>query len=95
MGGSSRGAQPQRVEVRVELKPGVLDPEAEAVKKALGLLGVAGLDGVQVARTYTLEFGRVGSREARRRADLAVQRLLANPGIHRVEVRAAAAGRRR
>ena len=86
---SDPGAAPsQRVEVRVELKPGVMDAEAEAVQKALGLLGVKGVASVRVSRLYTLEFTHANASEARRRADQAVERLLANPVIHRVEVHA-------
>jgi phosphoribosylformylglycinamidine synthase PurS subunit len=72
--------------VRVELKPGVLDAEAESVEKSLALLGIAGVRHVRTARVYTLEFDGVSPQEARRRADQAVDRLLANPVIHRVRV---------
>ncbi len=81
----------RRVEVRVELKPGVMDAEAEAVKKALDLLGLKGLQRVGVARSYTLEFSNVDATEARHRAEVAVERLLANPVIHRVEIHAGGA----
>ncbi len=75
-----------RVEVRVELKPGVLDAEAESIEKALGLLGIASVPRVTTARVYDLEFSGVSPDEARRCADEAVDRLLANPVIHRVTV---------
>ncbi len=45
-----------RLEVRVELKPGVLDAEGESVEKSLGLLGIAGVRKVSTARLYDLEF---------------------------------------
>jgi phosphoribosylformylglycinamidine synthase PurS subunit len=75
-----------RIEVRVELKPGVLDAEAESIEKSLGLLGVAHVRHVATARVYDLEFSDVSASEARRLADAAVERLLANPVIHRVSV---------
>jgi phosphoribosylformylglycinamidine synthase PurS subunit len=75
-----------RVEVRVELKPGILDAEAENVRRALGLLHVDGVRGVEIARVYTLEFAGVSADEARARAERAVDRLLANPVIHRVAI---------
>lgn len=84
-----------RVEVRVELKPGVLDAEADAVKKALGLLGLKGVEHVAVARVYTLDFSHADAKEARRRAEVAVERLLANPVIHRVDIHAGGAVERR
>jgi phosphoribosylformylglycinamidine synthase subunit PurS len=74
------------VDVRVELKPGVLDAEAEGVQKALGLLGISGVSHVSLARVYHLEFADADPKEARRRAELAVERLLANPVIHRVDI---------
>lgn len=91
MGKAAKGSQNPLVEVRVELKPGVLDAEADAVRKALGLLGVPGVEQVHVARVYSLEFSDADPKEARRRAELAVDRLLANPVIHRVDIHAGGA----
>ncbi len=76
------------VEVRVELKPGVADAEALAIEKSLTLLGVNGLRGVRTVRVYRLTFGSSDPDEALRQARLAVDRLLANPVIHQVEIRA-------
>ncbi len=73
-----------RIEVRVELKPGVADAEAETVERSLGLLGIEGLARVATARIYGLEFSGIGEAEARRQAQTAVDRLLANPIVHRV-----------
>lgn len=82
------GTDPQsiRMEVRVELKPGVMDAEALSIEKSLGLLGIASVRRVTTARIYDLEFSNVTVEEARRLADEAVDRLLANPVIHRVTV---------
>ncbi len=74
------------IEVRVELKPGVFDAEADSIARSLGQLGVEGVERVQVARVTRLTFHGVPPEEARRRAALAVDRLLANPVIHRVEL---------
>jgi len=76
-----------RVEVRVELKAGILDAEAESILKSLRLLGLASLDGVSTARIYELDFSGLTEAEARSRAQEAVDRLLANPVIHRVSIR--------
>ena len=76
-----------RVEVRVELKPEVADAEAESVQRSLGLLGVSALRRVHLARLYELEFEGIDGAEARRRAQEAVDKLLANPVIHRVAIR--------
>jgi phosphoribosylformylglycinamidine synthase PurS subunit len=77
------------VEVRVELKPGVQDAEAESVQKSLALLGIPSLHRVTTARIYDLEFDGLTTPEAEARAREAVDRLLANPVIHRVEIRPA------
>jgi phosphoribosylformylglycinamidine synthase PurS subunit len=76
-----------RLEVRVELKAGVLDAEAVSVEKSLGLLGIVGVRHVTMARVYDLEFADMTATEAHRRAEEAVDRLLANPVIHRVTIR--------
>jgi phosphoribosylformylglycinamidine synthase PurS subunit len=74
------------VEVRVELKPGVFDAEGDGVLKTLRLLGIARLQEVTTARVYRLEFDGVEPAEAERMAARAVDRLLANPVVHRVIV---------
>ncbi len=75
-----------RVEVRVELKPEVQDAEGESIAHALHELGIASVRTVRTARLYDLTIAGVDAAEARRRADEAVERLLANPVIHRVSV---------
>jgi len=83
-------APPSRniVEIRVELKPGVLDAEAESIQKSLALLGVAPIAAVRTARVFVLDFGDVDAPTAERLAHEAVDRLLANPIIHRVRLTA-------
>jgi phosphoribosylformylglycinamidine synthase PurS subunit len=78
-----------RVEVRVELKPGIMDAEAASVEKSLKLLGLPSLAHVTTARIYDLEFEGISAAAARAQAQLAVDRLLANPVIHRVTIRPA------
>lgn len=75
-----------RVAVRVELKPGVMDAEAASIQKSLSLLGIRSIARVATARIYELEFTGVTPREATRLAIEAVDRLLANPVIHRVTI---------
>jgi len=82
--GSSPGTR--RVAIRVELKPEVEDAEAESVAHALGLLGIASLRTVRIARLYELEFEGIDAVEAERRAREAVDRLLAKPVVHRVSI---------
>ena len=80
------GAHRLRVEIRVELKPGVMDPEAETVEKSLTLLGIVPVAKVTTARVYVLEFADMERSRADHLAREAVDRLLANPVIHRVTV---------
>lgn len=79
-------APPRFVEVRVELKPGILDAEAENIHKTLGLLGLGEVAGVTTARVYTLRFDGVSEQRALEVATRAVDQLLANPVVHRVVV---------
>jgi phosphoribosylformylglycinamidine synthase subunit PurS len=74
------------VEVRVELKPEVADAEAESVTKALELLGLRSLRRVRLARIFDLEFEGSDRAAAEAQAQRAVDRLLANPVIHRVRL---------
>jgi phosphoribosylformylglycinamidine synthase PurS subunit len=80
------GERETTVEVRVELKRGILDAEADSIEKSLRLLGLAGLTEVRTARIFSLAFEGVSESEARERAQRAVEQLLANPVIHHVEL---------
>jgi phosphoribosylformylglycinamidine synthase PurS subunit len=73
-----------QVEIRIELKPGIADPEAETIQKSLGQLGIPSVSLVTTARLYTLRFSGVDRARAEALAREAVDRLLANPVIHRV-----------
>ena len=88
-GPQARSDRPVHVRVTVELKPEVEDAEAENVERALVLLGVGAVRRVRIARVYDLEFEGLARADAERRAQEAVDRLLANPVIHRVTVRPA------
>jgi phosphoribosylformylglycinamidine synthase PurS subunit len=79
-------AGPQWIDVRVELKPGILDAEAENIHKTLGLLGLTELSAVTTARVYALRFDGVTLARAMELAARAVDQLLANPVVHRVVV---------
>lgn len=77
-----------RARVEVALRPGVLDPEAQAIGKALAGLGFGGVRGVRRTKVIELELeaGDRAAAEAEVRA--MCDRLLANPVIetYRVEV---------
>jgi phosphoribosylformylglycinamidine synthase len=72
-----------RVEVFVQLKEGMLDPQGKALEHALDALGYSGVDDVRVGKWIT--FAVVGDdRDAiERQVDEMCRRLLANTVIER------------
>jgi phosphoribosylformylglycinamidine synthase len=73
------------VEVRISLKPGILDPEARAIQHALADLGFP-TTRLSTARIFSLSVEARDRREAEEMARQMCERLLANPVIHRYEV---------
>ena len=74
------------VEVRVELKAGILDAEADSVQKSLALLGLGPVRSVRTAKVFTIEYPDTTAERAEALAREAVDKLLANPVIHHVTV---------
>jgi phosphoribosylformylglycinamidine synthase subunit PurS len=74
--------------VVVRLKPEVLDPQGDAVRRALGKLGFEGVKGVRVGKVIEIEIDDAHGRapelagRLRRMAD----EMLANPVIEDYEV---------
>jgi phosphoribosylformylglycinamidine synthase PurS subunit len=70
-----------RARVEVSFRQGVLDPEAQAIGRALGSLGFSGVKGVRRAKVIELdlEAGDRASAEAQLKA--MCEQLLANPVI--------------
>lgn len=70
-----------RVEVFVQLKPGMLDPQGETLEHALESMGYEGISGMRVGKwiTFAVEGGEREEIEAR--VDEMCRRLLANPVI--------------
>ena len=73
------------VRVTVMLKDGVLDPQGEAVRRALGTMGFDGVDGVRQGKLIELDLAD-GSTEAD--VSAMCERLLANTVIesYRIEM---------
>ena len=69
-----------RVRVLVRPKEGILDPQGQAVLRALPALGFTGVHGVHVGRLIELELDDPA------RLDEMCQRLLANPLIEEYEI---------
>lgn len=71
-----------RAEVRIELKPGVADPEGVNTKKALELLGFKGLKAVKTVHAFSIDLDASSEAEAKAQVDEMCKRLLVNPVIH-------------
>jgi len=75
-----------KARIRVTLKPGVLDPQGEAVRHALGSLGFTGVGAVRMGKTIELDL-EPGDREAAHAEVEAMCRaLLANTVVENYEV---------
>ena len=70
-----------RAEIRVMLKSGVLDPQGQAIGKALGHLGFDGVDGVRQGKLVVLDLDTDDREAAETQAKAMAEKLLANPVI--------------
>lgn len=70
--------------ITITSKKTVLDPQGEAVKKALIQLGCEGIDEARVGKYIELEVA--DSSEAREKLEEACQRFLSNPVIEDYEL---------
>ncbi|HRW16676.1 MAG: phosphoribosylformylglycinamidine synthase subunit PurS [Rhodobacteraceae bacterium] len=75
-----------RARVHVTLKPGVLDPQGEAVRHALGSLGFEGVGEVRMGKVIEIEIDQRDPGAARAQVDAMCARLLANTVIEDYEV---------
>jgi len=75
--------------VVVRLKPEVLDPQGDAVKRALGKLGFEGVKGVRVGKVIEIEIDEEHARapDLKERLQKMADEMLANPVIEDYEVR--------
>jgi len=68
-----------RVRIRIMPRAGILDPQGQAVERALASLGFGGVGAVRVGRNIELALEAGTEAEAREKARLMCERLLANP----------------
>lgn len=71
----------ERVEVFVQLKPGMLDPQGETVGHALESLGYGGVENVRIGKWITFEIEVSDGASLESEVDEMCRRLLANPVI--------------
>jgi phosphoribosylformylglycinamidine synthase len=74
-----------RATVLVRPKPGILDPQGEAVESSLRQLGFA-VGEARVGRLVELELETTDEREARAEIEQMCEQLLANPLIESYEI---------
>ena len=68
-----------QVEVRITPRPGLLDPQGNAVANALRSLDFPGIGDVHVGRLIRLNVAAGSAADAREEADHMCRKLLANP----------------
>ncbi len=70
-----------KARVHVMLKNGVLDPQGEAVRHALGTLGFDGVDGVRQGKVIELDLAETDAAKAEAQVKEMCEKLLANTVI--------------
>ncbi|MAS45335.1 phosphoribosylformylglycinamidine synthase [Albimonas donghaensis] len=70
-----------KARVHVSLKTGVLDPQGEAIRHALGSLGFEGVSGVRQGKLIEIELAQTDPDAAREEVERMCKSLLANPVI--------------
>jgi len=70
-----------KARVHVMLKPGVLDPQGEAVRHALGQLGFDGVEDVRQGKVIELDLAETDADTARETVTRMCEKLLANTVI--------------
>ena len=79
---------PMKARVFVTLKSGVLDPQGEAIRHALGTLGFDGVESVRQGKVIELELQETDAAKAEEELSRMAEKLLANTVIenYRVEI---------
>ena len=82
-----------RVQVHVQLKDGMLDPQGKTLEHALDALGYSGVQDVRVGKWITFEVEGGSREEIGKQVDEMCRRLLANTVIERYSYELAEDGR--
>lgn len=75
-----------KVRVFVTLKNGVLDPQGEAVRHALGSLGFEGVNGVRQGKVIELDLSETDPAKAKSVVTDMCEKLLSNTVIENYEI---------
>lgn len=74
--------------VVVRLKPEVLDPQGDAVRRALAKLGFEGVRDVRIGKIVEIEIEDAHAKDLKARLGKMADEMLANPVIEDYEVKA-------
>ncbi len=74
------------IRVLVEPKPELLDPQGQAVERALNELGLKNVRETRVGKLITFRVKAISAAQARQRVTEIAQKFLANPVIERFSV---------
>lgn len=77
---------PMKARVHVMLKNGVLDPQGDAVRHALGQLGFDGVEKVRQGKVIELDLAETDEAKARNTVTAMCEKLLANTVIESYSV---------
>ncbi len=75
-----------KARVHVTLKPGVLDPQGEAVRHALEGLGFGGVSDVRVGKVIEMSLAETDAKAARAALEAMCRGLLANTVIENYDI---------
>ena len=75
-----------KARVHVMLKTGVLDPQGEAVRHALGALGFEGVEAVRQGKVIELDLAQTDQARAEETLKEMCEKLLANTVIERYSI---------
>lgn len=75
-----------KARVHVTLKNGVLDPQGEAIRQALGGMGFPGVGAVRQGKVFDLEIEESDPAAAREMLQAMCEKLLANLVIEKYEI---------
>jgi phosphoribosylformylglycinamidine synthase subunit PurS len=79
------------LEIHVTPRPGLLDPQGEAVRHALTSLGYPGIHQVRVGKLLRLEVEADSADDAKARGEAMCRKLLANPVTEDFQIEVGAA----
>ena len=75
-----------KARVHIMLKTGVLDPQGEAVRHALGALGFDGVQGVRQGKVIELDLAATDKAAAEAEVKVMCEKLLANTVIESYQI---------